>query len=1198
MIRRFALITLFIATVPICIADDSPSDHRSDTADPAASKPLIAHWTFDDDASSKTIANATSHQLDVALSQPLPRPPGVHGRAIHLQGRPILPVPIGAQLADAEQITFSAWARPNELSSYREIFRQECAERLLFSFQNDGHVLSLGLNIGGRYIECDARINPVHVSGGDWHHLAATFDGRTMRVYLDGHEIGALEHPGPLVINSKVSGFIGSSGGRGEFFQGDLDDLRIYATALTPGEIKSLNDIGRLQIEQRLKRVTAQVDRYYTRQATFASTLASVRRLAIEKQIAIDDDQASLLRARLRADFPRESSDFASWTESDVVEYLRDPTSRVQIRILRRMLDLLLEYRPLTASQQAKLTEQHRQSWAEADELARRFESLRDQGDAAKFSPLWIELILEAGSRVTFRPRVHEAVAPYVRPETPETRDLSSQDAIDALRRDWLHQAGGKPTRERVEQEVTWTRQLAARIEAGFPQQVDLSTELKELDQAAARLGKEDASVEQVYFRVRTVKRAIMFKNPVIDFDQVLFVDSPYPRGKEWRHETRHRLGYMAVPGGRLLVLKGLSPAGHLTQLAPQSPLHGSFWRPDLSWDARRVLFCFKPHNEKSFHLYEVDIDGGNLKQLTDGPYDDLDPIYLPNGKHILFSTTRGHTYVRCMPPTNAFVLARSDTSGRNIYLVSRNNEPDYLPSVMNDGRVLYTRWEYTDKPLWRAQGLWTMNPDGTDVNTLWGNQSVWPDLLKDARAIPGSRRVMFTGSAHHNWFSGSIGIIDPTRGFNFPAGLTKVTADVPWPESGNGPVDPVESDRYHASGIYSGYYSPFPLSESDFLVSACRNGKFVLYLMDTDGNRELIYEGTHQILHAIPVRRRGRPPVITDRVAWPGPDERESPQDGFLFSSNVYEGMPPQVQGKVRYLRVLNIDHKTYTYWYKRPYASTGPVVSIVQSEGVKRIIGTVPVERDGSVSLQVPAGIPLHFQLLDEKYRALQTMRSFTGVMPGERRGCVGCHESHSRAPTYASTALAFQREPSRITPPPWKDRTVSFDRYVQPLLDRYCGDCHQGNGEARAALDLTRRPGWSLFDEPYVTLTGKPTWGQPYQRPAKPAPGWGSAGTLMVEAFDQRDPRAYQTPAPMTSLSYRSRLVEIASSGKHYDTKVDPVDLRRLILWVDTMAPYRGEEEVRALADPVFQGVDWLAIPPRIKSAPRIQRPGPVD
>ena len=172
----------------------------------------------------------------------------------------------------------------------------------------------------------------------------------------------------------------------------------------------------------------------------------------------------------------------------------------------------------------------------------------------------------------------------------------------------------------------------------------------------------------------------------------------------------------------------------------------------------------------------------------------------------------------------------------------------------------------------------------------------------------------MFTGSAHHNWFSGSVGIIDPTKGNNFPHGLTKVTADVAYPESGNGPVDPIESPRYHASGSYGAYYSPYPLSETDFIVSANRGGKFVLLLMDVDGNRELIYEGVHNIFHAIPLKARTKPPVLDDRVAWPKPDERERPVGGVIYSANVYQGAPPELAGKARFLRVLKIEHKTYT--------------------------------------------------------------------------------------------------------------------------------------------------------------------------------------------------------------------------------------------------------------------------------------------
>ena len=202
----------------------------------------------------------------------------------------------------------------------------------------------------------------------------------------------------------------------------------------------------------------------------------------------------------------------------------------------------------------------------------------------------------------------------------------------------------------------------------------------------------------------------------------------------------------------------------------PQAPLHGSFWRPDLSFDGRKIVFCFKPHNEKSFHLYEINADGTGLRQLTDGPFDDLDPIYLPDGAHpVLAPRAATPTSAACRRPTPSCWPAATATAATSISSPA-NNEPDYLPSVMNDGRVIYTRWEYTDKPLWRAQKLWTINPDGTQVNTFWGNQSVWPDVIKDARSIPGSRRVMFTGSAHHNWFSGSVGIIDPDAGLQLPA--------------------------------------------------------------------------------------------------------------------------------------------------------------------------------------------------------------------------------------------------------------------------------------------------------------------------------------------------------------------------------------------------------------------------------------------
>lgn len=1160
--------------------------------------PLLAHWKFDEEAETTIAADSSGSKTasQITARQKIARTRGIHGNALDLHGRHQLECRFLPEASEMSEITFSVWARPTELQGYREILRQECGNRFLFSFQNNGSVLSLGLNIGG-YAECDAKINPAHLLDGSWHHCAATFDGLVMRVYLDGKEIGSLDRPGKISTQISPSAYVGSNGGKGEFFQGGLDELRIYSTGLTSSQISEMYRGGLQSLADYSRKANVRLNSFYVQEKSFAETLARTREnlATADRQFARELATGTLVR--LKASFPEEYQKFTEWTEASPVKYLLSD-EKTNLQTAEKIMTLLTEYMPLTKEQKLAQSPEQIQHWKEVEAIRTRFEKLKSQGESARFSAEWVEVILAAGPHIQLRPRVSQAVAPYITPQTPPTQNLTAEQAQEVLHKDWLYQADQVPSPDRIRKEIQWTYQLAQRIH--FPpekqKKIDLLLgNLKELEQKAATISSPDT---ELYFKVRKLKRTIALLNPVVDFTKILFVDMPFPAGSEWKHETRHRLGYLAVPGARLLVLDGLSPAGKLSKLMPQEPLHGSFWRPDISYDAKKVLFCFKPHNEKSFHLYEINIDGTGFVQLTSGPYDDLDPIYLPDDEHFLFSTTRGHSYVRCMPPTNAYVLARCNSDGKDIYLISRNNEPDYLPSVMNDGRVIYTRWEYTDKPLWRAQSLWTTRPDGTHVSTFWGNQSVWPDLLKDARSIPGSQRVMFVGSAHHNWFSGSVGIIDPEKGFNFPDGLTKVTADVTWPESGNGPVDPIESSRYHTSGKHSAYYSPYPLSEQDFLVSADRDGKFVLYLMDVDGNRELIYEGTHNIFHALPVRPRRKPPTISDQVAWPERKEKANPQPGLIFSSNIYEGTAPQLSGKAKFLRVLTMDAKTYTYWHKRPYISTGPVVSMVQSEGVKRVLGTVPIEEDGSVAFYAPSGKPLHFQLLDDQYRALQTMRSFTGVMPGERRSCVGCHESHSRAPQQSPPTIALSKEPHQITPPPWGEDTVSYVRYVQPVLDQHCGKCHQGDGDAKKVLDLTFRPGYLMFNEPYVTLIGRPTWGKPYKKPDKPVPGFGIANTLMVEGYDQRDPNAYKTPKPMTHLSRKSRLIELASSGKHYNVKVDPVSLRKLIAWIDTMCPYRGDEEVRQIEDPDFQGIDWLSIRPEVKNAPTIIRPGPVD
>ncbi len=778
---------------------------------------------------------------------------------------------------------------------------------------------------------------------------------------------------------------------------------------------------------------------------------------------------------------------------------------------------------------------------------------------------------------------------PVMEPIEPQTRTLTRPEADAALANDWLFQAEGKPLIGRTTDEIRWARELARRLISNA-QTPDLSNELHQLDVLENRIAQvarsgQTALAKEVYLEVRHVKRQIVFKNPAIDFSQLLLIDSPYPAGREWQHQARHRNGMMAVPGGRLLVLNGLHPGAPVRKLAPAKP--GSFWRPDLSFDGKRVLFCYRAHDEKSFHLYEINVDGTGLRQLTNGPYDDIDPIYLPDG-HILFTTTRANTYVRCMPYTYSYVLARCDADGGNVYLISHNNEPDWCPALLNDGRVIYSRWEYTDKALWRIQSLWVTNQDGTGTAAFWGNQSVWPDHLAEPRPIPNSRRVMFTGLAHHNWFAGSIGIIDPAKGLNFPHGLTKVTSEMPWPECGDPPLDPQETADYHSAGQFDAYKTPYPLSEEDFLVSASRHGKFVLYLMDVHGNRELIYQGSHNVWHAMPLKPRPTPPAQASRVAWPGTgSQRTTPQDGTFFSANVLQGIPQLQHDQVRYLRVIQMDAKTYSLW-TRDSRTSGPGVSVLQDDGVKRILGTVPVAPDGSVNFHAPPGVALHFQLLDKHGRALQTMRSFTGLMPGEYRGCVGCHEMHSTAPLN-QTGAALRHAPAKLTPPPWKTTSISYERMVQPVFDKYCVDCHQSDVKAKKAIDFTLRPGHLFFKEPYLSLVGPVGFGVAKQ---KHTPGF--AGALMVENYAFSDPDSYVTFPPMAGLSYRSRLIDLAITGKHYGAVLDDLSLQKLIAWVDVNCPYRGDEDVRAIPDPDFPGVEDLPIRPLCRNAPLISRP----
>ena len=377
---------------------------------------------------------------------------------------------------------------------------------------------------------------------------------------------------------------------------------------------------------------------------------------------------------------------------------------------------------------------------------------------------------------------------------------------------------------------------------------------------------------------------------------------------------------------------------------------------------------------------------------------------------------------------------------------------------------------------------------------------------------------------------------------------------------------DQVVNPDFQAPECYMAFQTPFPISKDLMLVSARRGehpqttrdaelGWFHLYLMDYDGNMELLYQGAYNILHAQPVRSRAKPPVLPSPVRWPGKmasaDQR--PDDGFFYNSDVYEGTTIP-RGMVKFLRVLEIESQTYCdgvrstgreadlYRKQGAFPQFGlfgeTVTSFLMDDATKRILGTVPVQEDGSVYFKAPPVRALYFQLLDGSGRCLHTMRSFTHVMPGETRSCVGCHETRGVAPEQ-KPSLVNLPAPSEISPPPWGDETVSFPRFVQPILDKHCVRCH-GVEKTEAEIDLTHRTEQgTLLSWPYVTLVfGK------NPKTVADLPKTSIAGPIFPYHTYPNSEVKYPTQdtvvPPLTAMSYRSRLVDLATSGKHYDVQ----------------------------------------------------------
>ena len=882
--------------------------------------------------------------------------------------------------------------------------------------------------------------------------------------------------------------------------------------------------------------------------------------------------------------------------------------------------------------------------------------------DVLTDDPQWVAAKTALIERHHRKAMARQARERFYAEEAPRLSKSELQQKVD-----WLFQTEEEDLLTRTGKEIIWTREMIDRLQERA-EVIDLSGELAALkrieQQASVEATAIDGSQTQtLYFDIRALKRQVMLKSPEIDFSKIICVDAPYThrspdshgtyRQTEWVHESRFRSEMCASHGAKLVVLESFAQAPAPRQLAPTDGFGqpGAMLSFDLSFDGDRALFCMKPEDEKAYHLYEIGIDGNNFRQITFGGYSDIDPVYLP-GDRYLFLSTRAEVYAQCGMWARSYIMTRCDADGKNIHILSPGTEPEFSPSLLDDGRVLSTRWEYIDKFANRIQSLWTMRTDGTAAATFWGNQTEHPDHLGEARQIPGTSKVMFTGFGHHDVWVGCIGIVDPKVGLNFSHGIWKVTQEMPWPEVGDGPIPtPGLTEQYHTSGKYAAYKTPYPLSEELFLVSARTGamwiggmrsahdptiGHFKLYLMDIYGNRELIYEGDKNVLYAQPVRPRQRPRLLPDMADMPG-SEKDHPtiRPAVLVSNNIFESAPPEVHERGKYLRVVESMPKNYsvgivhsggkpfgsdgpnTAWGswgekflqgKTPTPTTditwgdasvvqGPVTSVTGPLSVKQVHGIVPIREDGSVSFEAPPCRMLYFQVLDEHYRAVHTMRSWVSARPGEYRGCTGCHESHSSTPVIQP--VMARTTPDAIQPPPWGVHSLSYVKDIQPIFDRACAECHQGDGEAVETLNLTLRPDESktqstmggvqrwggIFPEPYLTLT----LGRDHHH-FRGTPGVEASRNCV--ALPSTRLTRYDTLPPLTYLSPKSKLIANAMNDERCGSNLSPEDLRMLIAWVDLWAMFRSDEEIREIEDAPNEWFPLWTYPPKTKTAPRVR------
>lgn len=778
----------------------------------------------------------------------------------------------------------------------------------------------------------------------------------------------------------------------------------------------------------------------------------------------------------------------------------------------------------------------------------------------------------------------------------------------DYLLRDWLAQDAGERSSVlfAADSDGGAEKQLcAAVLESISGEASDLAVELSERDIAALeRLTNEtdrlyvgkvpgnDPHWVELYREICRLRRTVRLYWVVETAPSFVYAKHYVLGGSHYAYTENvsdaQFLEDYYEPGGALC-RADFRPDGSIENQTLLKTTAGVIRDPEVTWDAKKILFSMRENPQTDdYHLYDYEVKTGKVRQLTFGlGFSDIEPACLPDGS-ILFPSTR------CMQTTDCWWtdvsnLYTCDADGRYLRRISYDQVTVNHPTVSpDDGRVFYTRWDYNDRGQVFPQGLFVMNPDGTGQTAFYGNNSWFPTSILHARMIPNSSgKVVAISAGHHTRQKGKLILIDRADGVEENSGCHYLA-----------PVRPADAERIDMIDQYGDQFQyPYPLNEQNFLVAMrprypepCERlasvgfpDQFGIYWIDALGRREaLVWDPEFSCGQQIPLCAREKPTQRPSSVDY-------TAATGQYYVQDVYAGagLDGIERGTIKSLRIVALEFRAaglYENWNQGRSGfsqCTTPIGCDNASWDVKRVLGEVPVEADGSSFFEVPARLPVYFQLLDANGDVVQTMRSWSTLQPNEFFACIGCHESKSStmnndiALTVGNQTLALRKgvaKPSPLFEPDSENpnRGVSFPRDIQPILDQYCVSCHSASPaypheKSEAPMSLASKPARSnptahpnfdmfktptelrrcgrVFSESYLNLTQNGRF-EDYIHP-----------------FDVQD--APPMLPPYSAGSAKSPLMTLLRNPDevHQEIRIDPLSLRRIAAWIDLVVPYCG-------------------------------------